>query len=453
MSEVKVNKISPRTNCGTVQLGDSGDTITIPAGATITNNGTQTGFGRTGTVNWQTTIKTAGFTASDGEGYFLNTTSGGFTVNLPAGSAGSIVAFKDYANTWNTGNVTVTPNGSDKIGGANANATLNTQTQSVTLIFTDSTRGWLDIHDSTANIEGLNFVAATGGTVLTCGNFKTHVFTGPGTFCVSAGNGPVAVVDYLVVAGGGGTGTTGCQRGGAGAGGFRLANGNSVPSMSPLANPSSLPVSIQAYPITVGAGGAAGGTPTANPGAASTFSTISSAGGGGGYGGSSPSPSGHTGLNGGSGGGGAQTGGTGNTPPVTPPQGNPGGGGIRSGEYGSGGGGGAGAAGTSGTSSAAGPGGAGSYISDAFIGPTAPSYGTPGPVGSTRYFAGGGGGGAETVYGTGGVGGGGDGSSNPGSQAENGATNTGGGAGTGNDSLPAGKTGGSGIVMIRYKFQ
>ena len=64
MSEVKVNKISPRTNCGTVQLGDSGDTITIPAGATITNNGTQTGFGRTGTVNWQTSIKTANFTAT-----------------------------------------------------------------------------------------------------------------------------------------------------------------------------------------------------------------------------------------------------------------------------------------------------------------------------------------------------------------------------------------------------
>ena len=40
MSEVKVNKISPRTNCGTVQLGDSGDTITIPAGATITNTST-----------------------------------------------------------------------------------------------------------------------------------------------------------------------------------------------------------------------------------------------------------------------------------------------------------------------------------------------------------------------------------------------------------------------------
>ena len=54
MSEVKVNKISPRTACGTTTLGDSGDTFTIPAGVTITNNGTQTGFGREGSVNWQT---------------------------------------------------------------------------------------------------------------------------------------------------------------------------------------------------------------------------------------------------------------------------------------------------------------------------------------------------------------------------------------------------------------
>ena len=45
MSEIKVNKISPRTACGTTTLGDSGDTFTIPAGVTITNNGTQTGFG------------------------------------------------------------------------------------------------------------------------------------------------------------------------------------------------------------------------------------------------------------------------------------------------------------------------------------------------------------------------------------------------------------------------
>ncbi len=89
MSEVKVNKISPRTNCGTVQLGDSGDTITIPAGATITNNGTQTGFGSTGGISWQTSIKTADFTAVSNEGYFVNTTSGAFTVNLPSGTSRS----------------------------------------------------------------------------------------------------------------------------------------------------------------------------------------------------------------------------------------------------------------------------------------------------------------------------------------------------------------------------
>jgi hypothetical protein len=64
------------------QLGDSGDTITIPAGATITNNGTQTGFGRTGTVDWDTTAKTASFTAVSGNGYFVNTTSGAITVTL-----------------------------------------------------------------------------------------------------------------------------------------------------------------------------------------------------------------------------------------------------------------------------------------------------------------------------------------------------------------------------------
>ena len=52
------------------------------------------------------------------------------------------------------------------------------------------------------------FIAATGGTVTTCGNFKIHTFTGPGTFCVScAGNAAGSnTVDYLVVAGGGGAG-------------------------------------------------------------------------------------------------------------------------------------------------------------------------------------------------------------------------------------------------------
>ena len=82
MSEIKVNKISPRTACGTTTLGDSGDTISIPAGVTITNNGTANGFGATGAVNWQTAIKTAAtFTAANGEGYFVDTSSNAITAN------------------------------------------------------------------------------------------------------------------------------------------------------------------------------------------------------------------------------------------------------------------------------------------------------------------------------------------------------------------------------------
>ena len=67
-------------------LGASGDTVALASGAS------QTGFGRTGTVDWQTgSIKTATFTAANGEGYFADTSGGAFNMNLPAGSAAAIV--------------------------------------------------------------------------------------------------------------------------------------------------------------------------------------------------------------------------------------------------------------------------------------------------------------------------------------------------------------------------
>ena len=43
MSQIEVDKVIPQSGTA-LQVGDSGDTITIPAGATITNNGTATGF-------------------------------------------------------------------------------------------------------------------------------------------------------------------------------------------------------------------------------------------------------------------------------------------------------------------------------------------------------------------------------------------------------------------------
>jgi hypothetical protein len=452
MSEVKVNKISPRTNCGTVQLGDSGDTITIPAGATITNSGTATGFGATGAVNWETgSIKTAGFTATAGEGYFLDTSSGGFTVNLPAGTAGAVVGFKDYANSWNTGNVVLDLNGSDKIGGQTTNPTLSTQGLAVTLVFVDATKGWL-VTDSGLQNEapGALFVTASGGCESTSGNFKIHRFNGPGTFTVTCAGNPAGstTVDYLVVAGGGGGGAN--AGGGGGAGGTRFSSGAAsgcfaIPVGSPLGAPALL-VPAQSYTVTVGGGGA--GQPGPGPNNAgcagnnSSFSSIASAGGGGG-GGQGQIP----GNAGGSGGGARSnenipSGGAGNTPPVSPPQGNPGGGTPNAPAGNGGGGGGATAAGATGTPTpASGVGGAGI---------------TTCITGSPLSFGGGGGGGRNPPSGpgaAGGTGGGGSGqtNANPGTA---GGCNTGGGGGGGGGAITGGGAqGGSGVVIIRYKFQ
>src|SRR6056300_579003 len=153
MSKIEVNAIEPQ--CGTnLTVGASGDTITFPSGTTVVNNGSQTGFGRTGTVDWDTTPKTATFSAVSGEGYFCNTTAGAFTVNLPAGSAGAIVSLADYAATWQTNNLTVSPNGSEKIGSVNADVTLSTEGQSVTFVYVDATQGWINTMDSTSNVRG-----------------------------------------------------------------------------------------------------------------------------------------------------------------------------------------------------------------------------------------------------------------------------------------------------------
>ena len=457
-STIKVNNIQNQcganiaNKCGsTITLGASGDTITLACGAS------QTGFGRTGTVDWDTTAKTASFTAVSGNGYFVNTTSGAITATLPATpSAGDIVSIADYAGTAATNNITIARNGSN-INGSASDQLINRNNSGITLVYVDGTQGWKGTETSNLNDIELQpeYIVATGGTVTCCGDYKIHTFTGPGTFTVCSVGNPIGStsVDYLVVAGGGGTGGSADQQGGGGAGGFRLSNSTCMPAplTSPLATSTGLDVTVTSYPIVVGAGGACGGS---NPGSNSVFSTITSTGGGFGIF-NTPGCGPGTAGSGGSGGGATNpnnTAGSGNTPPVSPPQGNPGGNvPARSAPvYGSGGGGGAGAAGQDGSPTVAGNGGIGSYVvSSGFAG----CNGEPGPVCGAKYFAGGGGGGGETIYGLGGAGGGGNGSTNSGAQAENGATNTGGGAGSGNDCLSAGKSGGSGIVIIRYKYQ
>ena len=266
MSKIEVNTVD--VQCGsTLTLGSSGKTVTLATGAS------QSGFGRTGTVDWDTTPKTATFTAVSGDGFFCNTTGGAFTCNLPAGSAGAIVSLADYAATWDSNNLTVSPNGSEKIGSVNADITLNTKGQSVTFVYVDSTQGWVNVQDSTSNERGNAYMIATGGTITTSGNDKIHTFTGPGTFtvCTVAACAANNLVSYMVVAGGGAGGDD--RSGGGGAGGFRELKSPSTPyTASPLdgypSAPNRITVTATGFPITVGAGGAA------IPGPAHTLSLI-----------------------------------------------------------------------------------------------------------------------------------------------------------------------------------
>lgn len=96
----------------------------------------------TGGTDWQT-VKTTGFTAVAGEGYFINTTSGAFTMTLPASpTIGDEISFVDYAGTFDTNNLTIGRN-SENIQGSAADLTVSTERAANTLVYTDGTQGWL----------------------------------------------------------------------------------------------------------------------------------------------------------------------------------------------------------------------------------------------------------------------------------------------------------------------
>jgi hypothetical protein len=258
---------------------------------------------------------------------------------------------------------------------------------------------------------------ATGGSVATLNGYRIHTFNSTGTFCAL---GPLNV-EYFIVAGGGSAGSALYHSGGGGGGG--VLQGSCF-------------VNAGTYTVTVGAGGTnpTSSTTRGNNGSNSSFNGLTATGGGGGgvY-------SNTTGLNGGSGGGGGAEGGVfGAAGTGIAGQGYRGGvyDGSVSGTKHGGGGGGAGGAGTAGSNSSGGNGGIGitSMIS-----------------GTLRYYSGGGGGSTEYSSGvtTGGLGGGGNGNYNTG---ENGTANTGGGGGGGERISPATSgSGGSGIVIIRYR--
>jgi len=106
MSEIQANKLSPASGTA-LQVGDSGDTITIPSGATITNSGTATGFGmssantplfmayRSGS---RQTVASSTWTKAQCNGEALDTdsaydNSSNYRFTVPSGKAGKYYIF------------------------------------------------------------------------------------------------------------------------------------------------------------------------------------------------------------------------------------------------------------------------------------------------------------------------------------------------------------------------
>lgn len=358
-------------------------------------------------LEWQS-LQTSSFTASAGEAYPIDTTSGSVTVTLPASpSTGHTVQVLDVAATADTNFITLARNGNN-INGSAANVALGKERGVVSVVYSGASQGWV--------------VSATAGTG-------------------QSSIGQILAVDALIIAGGG-----------SGASGFGNGNGSGGGGAGGLLYVSSAQV-IQGYDytVTLGAGGAtqsdnrgsgAGGQ-VGNDGENSVFNGNTAIGGGGG---GSPNTGGTQGRDGGSGGGGGSgagaAGGLG-----TSGQGNNGGSASTGGVYRGGGGGGAGSAGTGGNSTP--NGGAGLNTYTAFTSATG--------TGVSGYYAGGGGGGDYTgdhSSGSGGAGGGGGGAGGT-SSGGAGTANTGSGGGGGGSpgtgsTGGSGGAGGSGLVIIRY---
>ena len=347
-------------------------------------------------LTWDTTAKTSGFTAVSNTGYVCNTTSSAFTVTLPASpTAGDTIQLVDYAGTFDTNALTISPNG-NKLEGGTSNLGLSGDREGVTLVYIDSTQGWLATSGIQEGTDALSVLPYS--------------------------------VDFLVVAGGGSGGSD--NGGGGGAGGYRSSNATYGSSGGGASAESSLTFAVgTVYTITVGAGGS-GASGQGNVGVNSSISgtgisTITSTGGGKGGTGAAP----HAGTSGGSGAGGSRDG-SGNTGGSgTANQGFSGGAGSASSPYASGGGGGAGEAGST---DAIGEGGDG--VASTITGSSVTRAGGGGGVTSYVGGAGGGGTGATPVDGV--IGG-------------DATVNTGGGGGGGGQAGARGGNGGSGVVILR----
>jgi hypothetical protein len=313
-------------------------TFTLPSadgtsGQVLQTNGSGVlSFATVGGLAWQTIITGATLTAVAGRGYWIDTTSNACTITLPSSATnGDTIILADYARKWGTNKITINSNSLKFQGNTSPNPEYNTNGQSVTLIYSGATQGWIPTVDDDVTLET------------------------PQSYSI----------DFLVIAGGGAGAAAASPEGGGGggAGGYRNSYSTET-SGGGGSSETSLTLSIgSVYTITIGAGGAGktGASDVNGKGVDSSISgtgitTITSAGGG--VGKQSTSDPANI-ANGGSGGGGGQSaptwaGGTG-----TANQGYNGGANGGGTEYGGGGGGGSGAIGGTSTVGNEGVGGAG----------------------------------------------------------------------------------------------
>ena len=359
----------------------------------ITINGSSVALGASTTIatglSWQSTIVTAStLTAVSGNGYWINTTSNACTITLPSNpSLGDEIVFVDYARNWGTNAITINQNSKKFQGNTSPNPVYNSNGQSVSIVYSDATKGWIPTVDDDVSNETPQLVD----------------------------------VQYLVVAGGGAGGAY--YGGGGGAGGLLTS------TLSNLAKGVTLTATVGAggASVIINSGAGVKGNNGVNSSLAGSGLTTVTAAGGGGAGANSTL----AGNSGGSGGGGSPPGNGGSG---TVGQGNNGGTAVSAApDYGAAGGGGAGAVGGS-ADNTAGSGGVG--VSNSI-------------TGSAVFYAGGGGGSSEeTASGGAGGNGGGGASGDSGSEAATaGTVNTGGGGGGSNQAQASG-AGGSGVVIL-----
>jgi len=152
MSEIQANKLSPSSGTA-LQVGDSGDTITIPSGATITNSGTATGFGEANTPAFNVfqsssaSISNASYTVLSLDGNTYNPDSK-FASNkfTPAVSGLYYLEAKiryNTTSTFSTMQVVIRKNGSALVRGTNNNTSYSTVT--VSALIQSDTDDYFDV--------------------------------------------------------------------------------------------------------------------------------------------------------------------------------------------------------------------------------------------------------------------------------------------------------------------